>query len=57
MSTYVTGYDGETKQIIFLIKDDKLLKKCNDIWNKVSNIIKKNLIQNPCTMKIFKKPN
>ena len=53
MSTYVTSYDGETKQIIFLIKDDKLLKKCNDIWNKVSNIIKKNLIQNPCTMKNF----
>ena len=27
----------------FLIKDDYFLKKCNDIWNKVSNIVKKEL--------------
>ena len=25
----------------FLIKDNELLKKCNEIWDKVNNIIKK----------------
>ena len=30
----------------FLIKDDELLEKYNEIWEKVKNIIKKNLIQN-----------
>ena len=27
----------------FLIKDIELLEKCNEIWEKVSNSIKKNL--------------
>ena len=40
-SAYVKGFDGETKWIHFLIKDDELLKKYNDIWNKVSNSMKK----------------
>ena len=31
MSTYVKNFDGETKWINFLIKDDELLKKYNDI--------------------------
>ena len=37
-SAYVKGYDGKTKWINFLIKDDDLLKKY-DIWNKVSSSI------------------
>ena len=41
-SAYVKGYDGETKWS-FLIKDGVLLAKHNDIWNKVSNSIKKEL--------------
>ena len=40
-SAYVKLYDGQSKWINFLIKDDDLLKKYNDIWNKVSNSIKK----------------
>ena len=36
---YVKRYDGETKWMNFLIKDDDLLKKYNDIWNKVCNNI------------------
>ena len=35
----------------FLIKSDNLLKKYNDIWNKVTNSIKKNLIANLSTIK------
>ena len=31
----------------FLIEDDELVKKNNDIWNKVSNIIKKEFDSKP----------
>ena len=39
----------------FLTKDDDLLKKYNDIWNKISHSIKKNLIANPPTLNFFLK--
>ena len=39
-STYVKSYDGQTKLMYFLIKDDDLLKKYT-IWGKVSAYIKK----------------
>ena len=42
-STYVTGYDGETKWMYFSMEDGDLLNKYNNIWNKVSNSIKKEL--------------
>ena len=35
----------------FLIKNDELLEIYNDIWDKVSNTIKKDLIVNLFTMK------
>ena len=35
-STYVKGYDGQTKCMYFLIDDDELLQKYNTIWDKVS---------------------
>ena len=38
-SLYVKSYDGKTKCMYFLINND--LSKKNDIWNKVSNSIKK----------------
>ena len=37
-SAYVKNYDHKTKWMFFLIEDD--------IWNKVSHSIKKNLIRN-----------
>ena len=40
MSAYRRGFD-KTKCMYFLIKDEKLLEKYNEIWKKVSNIIKK----------------
>ena len=40
MSTYRRVFD-ETKYISFLIKFEELLEKYNEIWNKVSNNIKK----------------
>ena len=32
---------------VFLIKDDKLLEKYNEIWEKVSNCIKKGFDSEP----------
>ena len=40
MSAYRKRFD-ETKYMSFLIKDNKLLEKYSEIWDKVNNIIKK----------------
>ena len=37
----------ETKYLCFLVKDDELLEKYNDIWEKVSQSIKKELDGKP----------
>ena len=39
MSAYRRDFD-ETKYMYFLIKDDELLEKYNEIWEKVQNSIK-----------------
>ena len=41
MNTYIKSYDGGTKWMYFLIEDEELLKKYNDVQNKVRNNIKK----------------
>ena len=41
-SAYVKSYDGQTKQMYFLIEDVGLLEKYNTIWDKVSADIKEN---------------
>ena len=40
-SSYVKIYNDGTKWMCYLIEDDELLKKYNDILNKVSNSMKK----------------
>ena len=40
MSGYVKSFN-ETKSMSFLIEDEKLLKKYNKIWKKVSNTMQK----------------
>ena len=42
-SAYVKSYNGKTKWMQFFIKGDELLESYNDIWNNVSNSIKKEL--------------
>ena len=42
MSAYRRDFD-ETKSMSFLIKGEKLLQKYNEIWKKVSKIIKKRI--------------
>ena len=50
MSAYRSDFE-ETKYLSFLIKNDELLQKCDEIWEKVKNSIKNNLIVNLYTMK------
>ena len=54
-STYVKNYDGLTKWMYFLIKDDNLLKKYNIVWDKFSVDIKKEFNSKPVYYKIFLK--
>ena len=42
MSVYKRGFD-ETEGLYFLIKDEDFFDIYNEIWEKVSNIIKKQL--------------
>ena len=46
MSAYRKDFD-ETKYVSFLIKDDDLLEKYNELWEKVKNIIKKEFDSEP----------
>ena len=39
-NAYVKSYDGQTKWMYFLIKDNGLLEKYNTIWDKASADIK-----------------
>ena len=50
MSAYRRDFD-ETKYISFLIENDELLEKYNEIWKNVKYSIKKELIVNLYTMK------
>ena len=52
---YVKSYDGQTKWIYFLIKDDELLEKYTTIWDKVSADIKKEFDSEPVYNKEFLK--
>ena len=45
MTIYQTHF-YKTRCIYFLIKEEKSLEKYNEMWGKVSNIIKRNLIVN-----------
>ena len=46
MSAYRRDFD-ETKYMSFLIKDDELLEKYNEIWEKVKNSIRKEFDSKP----------
>ena len=46
-------YDGQTKWMYFLVKDDDLLEKYNTIWDKVSADIKKEFDSEPAYNKNF----
>ena len=47
-NTYVKSYDGgATKWMRFLIQYEELLRKYDDVWNKVSNSMKKEFDSEP----------
>ena len=54
MSGHRRDFD-KTKCMSFLIKDEKLLQKYNEIWKKVSNIIEQDFDSTPvCNKKYIK---
>ena len=54
-NAYVKSYDGQTKWMHFLIADDDFLEKCNIIWDKVRDNIKKEFDCQPVYNKEFLK--
>ena len=47
MSAYRRDFGFNETKYVFLIKDDELLEKYNEIWEKVSNSIKKGFDSEP----------
>ena len=54
MRAYRRDFD-KTKCMSFLIKDNELLEKYNEIWKKSALVSEKDLIVSLCTMKNIKK--
>ena len=54
-STFVKGYDVQTKWMYFWIEDDDLLQKYNTIWDEVSPDIKKEFDSEPVSNENFLK--
>ena len=52
-SAFVKRYDEQTKLIYFLIENDDLLKKYNNIWDKGSGNIEKEFDCKPVYNKSF----
>ena len=48
MNVYVKYFDSNNKYMNLLVHDGELLKKCNEIWNKIKDLLKKGLIVNRC---------
>ena len=49
----MNGYgksSNDSKYMNLLVHDKELLKKYNEIWDKISNLLKKCLIVNQCIM-------
>ena len=47
MHTCIRKDFNETKYISFLIKDVESLEKCNEIWEKIKNILKNKFDSEP----------
>ena len=43
MNGQMKHFDNNNKYINFLVYDKKLLQKYNEIWDKISNLLKKGL--------------
>ena len=38
MSGYIKYFKNRGKDMFFVMKDDSMLVKCNEIWNKIKRI-------------------
>ena len=47
MNGYVKYFDSNNKYMIFLVHDEELLKKYNEIWDKISNLLQKRFDTEP----------
>ena len=47
MNGYVKYFDSNNKYMIFLVHDEELLKKTNEIWDKISNLLQKRFDTEP----------
>ena len=54
-SRYIKSHDRQTKWMYFLIEDDDLLEKYDTSRDKVSEVIKKNLITSLSTLRNVQK--
>ena len=39
MSGYIKCFENGGKNMLFVIKDDDVLDKCNEIWNKIKKTL------------------
>ena len=42
MNAYTKYFDKNSKHVNLLVNDEKILKRCSNIWNKIKSLIKKN---------------
>ena len=42
--------DTNSKYMNLLVHDMEILEKYNEIWNRIKNVLRKNLIVNQCIM-------
>ena len=47
LTGYTKHFNDENKVINFLVADKKILKKYNEIWNKIKSLFKKEFDKNP----------
>ena len=54
-STYVKSYDGQFKLMYFVIENDDLLEEYNNIWDKFSADIEREINSEPVYNKTYLK--
>ena len=55
ITAYVKSYDGQTKWMYFMLEDDDLLEKYNNIWDKVNADIREEFDSKSVYNKIYLK--
>ena len=48
MSGYIKYFENGGKNMSFMIKDDSVLTKYNEIWNKIKKTVKHKISQHAC---------